>query len=149
VTTVTVLTTAPVNLRKVERRLTQAGYVAAAEAGTVRISRHGRWDAVYTRVFNAARLPDRALQSATQLLGPAPRIAVECSFDDELGRSDAWTTAVDIARAIATEVPLAVLDDHAGTTYLVHPVRGLVSPEEYEAAQRQTPWNCLRRFFDA
>jgi hypothetical protein len=149
VTTVTVLTAAPVNLRKVERRLAQAGYVAAAEAGTVRISRHGRWDAVYTTVFNAARLPDRALQSARQLLGPAPRIAVECSFDDELGQSDAWTTAVDIARAIATEVPLAVLDDHAGTTYLVHPVRGLVSPEEYEAAQRQTPWNCLRRFFDA
>jgi hypothetical protein len=149
VTTVTVLTAAPVNLRKVERRLAQAGYVAAAEAGTVRISRHGRWDAVHTTVFNAARLPDRALQSARQLLGPAPRIAVECSFDDELGRSDAWTTAVDIARAIATEVPLAVLDDHAGTTYLVHPVRGLVSPEEYEAAQRQTPWNCLRRFFDA
>ena len=145
----TVLTAAPVNLRKVERRLAQAGYVAAAEAGTVRISRHGRWDAVYTTVFNAARLPDRALQSARQLLGPAPRIAVECSFDDELGRSDAWTTAVDIARAIATEVPLAVLDDHAGTTYLVHPVRGLVSPEEYEAVQRQTPWNSLRRFFDA
>jgi hypothetical protein len=63
-----------------------------------------------------------------------------------VGRSDCWPTVVDIARAVAAEVPLAVLDDHCGTTYLVHAVRGLIAPEEYEQMRgRATTSDFLRR----
>jgi hypothetical protein len=44
-----------------------------------------------------------------------------------------------------------VLDDHAGTTYLVHPKRGLIGPEEYEAVARRTAPSAgevLRRFLN-
>jgi hypothetical protein len=140
-----VLTSARVNQRRVRRRLTRAGYAVAGEAGSVRVSRHGRGDEVDATVCDLARLPDRAIASATRLLGLPPRDGITCSFDGRAGESDAWSTVVGIARAVAAEVPLAVLDDHAGTTYLVHPHRGLIGPEEYEQARRTSATSDLLR----
>jgi hypothetical protein len=144
---VTVLAVREINRRKVHQRLTRAGYATVAAGGSVRISRHGRWDAVDTYVADATDLPPDARDSAKQLLGLAPSNGITCSFEGEAGRSDAWTTVVDIARAVAAEVPLAVLDDPSGTTYLVHPGRGLIGPEAYAGAQRDTTSDLLRRMF--
>ena len=44
---------------------------------------------------------------------------------------------VVVARAVAADVPLAVVDDLIGTAYLVHPGRGLVGPEEYGPLRRR------------
>jgi hypothetical protein len=71
---------------------------------------------------------------------------VTCSFEGPVGSSDSWPTVVDIACAIAAEVPLAVLDDHAGTAYLVNTKRGLIGPDEYEQMQgRPTTADFFRR----
>jgi hypothetical protein len=133
-TAVTVLTAAHLNHKKVERRLARAGYATVAEDGGLRVSRHGRWDAVTTIAARVADLPRNTVDAARRLLGLAPRTGVTCRFEGAVGFSDSWPTVVDIARAVAAEVPLAVLDDHAGTTYLVHAERGLIAPEEYEQA---------------
>jgi hypothetical protein len=152
VATVTVLTAASLNMRKVERRLSAAGYTVAAEAGGIRFSRHGPRDAVDTAACNVGDLPNSAIDSARQLLGLSPRNGIICAFDGPAGQSPAWTTVIDVARAVAAEVPLAVLDDHAGTTYLVHPGRGLIGPAEYETVRRGMPTSTadmLRRIFGA
>jgi hypothetical protein len=143
VATVTVLAAAHINQQKVQRTLAKAGYATDVEAGRVRVARHGRWDAVDTEPLNLAELPDQRGASARRLLGLRPRDGVTCSFEGDAGTSDSWPTVVDIARAVAAHVPLAVLDDHAGTTYLVHPDRGLIGPQEYRAAQRSTPGSDL------
>jgi hypothetical protein len=145
--TVTVLAAAHINHRKVYRRLAGAGYAVAEDLDGVRVSRHGRWDAVDTSLSRLGDLPDRVIQSAKPLLGFAPRDGITCSFDGPAHESDAWPTVVDIARAVAASVPLAVLDDHVGTSYLVHPGRGLIEPAEYDAVRRTTSTgDLLRRF---
>jgi hypothetical protein len=144
---VTVLTARKINPRKIQQRLIRAGYATVAAGGIVRISRHGRWDAVDTHMADTTDLPLDARDSAKQLLGLAPSSGITCSFDGDAGQSDAWTTVVDIARAVAAEVPLAVLNDHRGTTYLVHPGRGLIGPEAYAGARPDTTSDLLRRMF--
>jgi hypothetical protein len=76
-------------------------------------------------------LSDHLIDQAGQLLGRRPRDGLTCVFDGPVGRSEAWPTVVDIARAAARVAPLAVLDDHAGTIYLIHLDRGLLGPDEY------------------
>jgi len=76
-------------------------------------------------------LSGHTIEQAGQLLGRAPRDGLTCVFDGPAGRSEAWPTVVDVARAAARVAPLAVLDDHAGTLYLIHLDRGLIGPEEY------------------
>ena len=143
----TVLTAGHVDQRRLERRLVRAGYTAVAEGGGLRVSRHGRWDAATMTVSRPAGLPRDTVDGARLLLGLAPRTAVRCRFEGGVRSSDSWPTVLDIARAVAAEVPLAVLDDHAGTRYLVHPSRGLVGPEEYERVRgRAATTDFLRRF---
>jgi hypothetical protein len=133
-TAVTVLTAAKINHRRVERRLVRAGYATVAEEAGLRVSRHGRWDVATMTTSAVADLPRDTLDAAQRLLGLPPRTGVTCRFEGAVGTSDSWPTVVDIARAVAAVAPLAVLNDHAGTTYLVHLVRGLIGPEEYEPA---------------
>jgi hypothetical protein len=145
---VTVLAAARINHRKVREWLAREGYAIVEDADRVAISRHGRWDVVHTGGPDLAALPDLAVQLVKALLGFAPQDGITCAFEDEPRQSDSWPTVVDIARAVASNVPLAVLYDHAGTAYLVHPGRGLIEPEEYEAIRRSTPaGDVLRRFF--
>ena len=69
-------------------------------------------------------------------------------FDGPVGRSEAWPTVVDIARVVARVAPLAVLDDHAGTIYLIHTDRGLIGLDEYEEVRTRSKANSLlRRLF--
>jgi hypothetical protein len=145
-TAVTVLTAANINQRKVERRVVRVGYSVAPHEGGLRVSRHGRLDTVTMTVADIAGLPSDSLDAARRLLGLAPRTGVTCWFEGSVEHSDSWPTVVDIARAVAAEVPLAVLDDHAGTRYLVHAVRGLIAPEEYEQLRgRAATADFLRR----
>jgi hypothetical protein len=145
-TAVTVLAAARINQRKLERRLVRSGYATVPHEHGLRVSRHGRWDAVTTTAPEMADLPGDSVDAARRLLGYPPRAGVTCSFEGAVGHSDSWPTVVDIARAVAAEVPLAVLDDHAGTRYLVHAVRGLIAPDEYEQVRgRPTTSDFLRR----
>jgi hypothetical protein len=141
--TVWVLTTRRIDWHRVERRLTRDGYrttqttVAPADQHTT----------VTVAVPDLATLPTRVVDSARQLLGVNPRHSIACAFETPA----AWPTVVDIARAVAADAPITVLDDHAGTTYLVHPKRGLIGPEEYEAVARRTAPSAgevLRRYLN-
>jgi hypothetical protein len=131
---VTVLTAFPIKRRKLARRLIRGGYECAATATELRVWQKDGHGAV-TVLLPAARtvtdLPDSVAESATQLLGLAPRHGIACGFDGVMGQSPEWLTVIDIACAVAADTPLAVLDDHAGTVYLIHPGRGLIGPEEY------------------
>src|SRR2546426_743961 len=111
----TVLTAARINHRKVARRLARSGYTTVADPLGERVSRHGRWDAAYTNKCDVADLPRAVIDTARKLIGLRPRDGIICSFEGSPGEADAWLTVVAIARAVAAEVPLAVLDDHAGT----------------------------------
>jgi hypothetical protein len=145
-TAVSVLTAARINRRRVDRRLARAGYTAVAQDDGVRVSRSGSGDAVTMSTAALADLPGPSLDAARRLLGLSPSSVVTCRFDGAVGQSEAWAMVVDIARAVAAEVPLAVLDDHAGTTYLIHAGRGLIPPEEYEQLAGTTrPTDFLRR----
>jgi hypothetical protein len=145
-TAVTVLAAATISQRKLERRLVRAGCAVAGSDQGLRVSRHGRWDAVTTTSPRIADLPGASVDAARRLLGFPPRSGLTCLFDGPVGESDSWPTVVDIARAVAAGVPLAVLDDHAGTTYLVHAVRGLIAPDEYEQIRgRASTSDFLRR----
>ena len=127
-TAVSVLTAANINLRKVMRTLEREGYTAVAHDGVIEVSRDGVVSASPTRLDD---LPSDRLDVARRMLGLRPWSGVTCRFDGAVGAAETWTTVVDIARAVAAVVPLAVLDDHAGTTYLIHSKRGLVPPEEF------------------
>jgi hypothetical protein len=143
---VTVLSAATIKLRNVQRGLVGAGYAMVPQDAGLQVSRHGRWDAVTITATRMADLPGDTVDAAQRLLGLAPRTGVTCSFEGSVGESDSWPTVVDIARAVAAKVPLAILDDHAGTTYLVHAERGLIAPEEYEQVRgRPTTADFLRR----
>ena len=138
-TTVTVLTSRRIDPGRLDRRLARAGYTTTAGAGGVRIHRPADASGVDATMPDIDDLPDAMRSAACELFGGPPRCALACSFDGPAAPSDDWATVVDIARAVAADVPLAVLDDHAGTTYLVHPKRGLVGPDEYRAIPRRNP----------
>ena len=98
---VTVLSTAKINQRRVERRLVRTGYAVEPHDGGLQIARHGRWDAVTTTTARIDDLPSDSIATARRLLGNRPRTGVTCSFEGSVGSSDSWPTVVDIARAIA------------------------------------------------
>jgi hypothetical protein len=142
----TILTTRRIDWRRVERRLTPDGYLTTQNS----VSRSDGRAAVSVAVPDLAALPDRVVDSARRLLGVKPKHAIACTFETP-ETQPAWPTVVDIARAVAADAPITVLDDHAGTTYLVHPKRGLIGPEEYEAVARRTAPSAgevLRRYLD-
>jgi hypothetical protein len=119
VTEALILAATRINAKKVARRLERAGRpVTAVSLTAARI----------------ADLPVDTAEVAERLLGLPPRAGLTCAYDGAAG----WAAVVEIARAVAAEVPLAVVDDLAGTTYLVHAERGLIPPDEYER-QRGRP----------
>ncbi len=127
-TAVSVLTAANINLGKVVRRLERDGYTTVGRGGVLEVSRAAVVTASSTRLDD---LPPDRLDVARRMLGLRVWSGLDCRFDGPLGAGEAWTVVVDIARAVAAVVPLAVLDDHAGTSYLIHSKRGLVPPEEF------------------
>jgi hypothetical protein len=141
--TIWILTTRRIDRRKVERRLGRDGYLVAQDT----VSRPDRQITVTITRPDPATLPTRVVDSARQLLGVNPRHSIACTFETQ----SAWPAVVDIARAVAADTPITVLDDHAGTTYLVHPKRGLIGPEEYEVVARRTAPSAgefLRRYLN-
>jgi hypothetical protein len=143
--TVTVLAAGRISRARVERRLARAGYELTTGADSVRVVPPGGGESVVITTTDLAAVPESAVQAAKPLLGFAPRSGITCGFDGPVGRSDAWPTVVDIARAVAATVPLAVLDDHHGDNYLVHPRRGLIPRAEYDAAPRTPSTSDLLR----
>ena len=145
-TAVTVLTAATINQRRVVRRLTKVGYATPAEGGQVQVSPAGGGATVTMTASRLTELPKESLDAARRVLGLQPWNGVICRFEGPLETSDAWPTVVDIARAVAAEVPLAVLDDHAGTTYLIHVKQGLIPPDDYnQVIGNAKPNDFLRR----
>jgi hypothetical protein len=139
-TTVTILVAAKITEKKLAQRLLRAGCTVEPHEEGLLVT------PVIVSVRGADDLPADTVEIAEQLLGLPPRIAVTCRFEGPVSQSPAWPTVVDIARAVAAEVPLAVLDDHTGISYLVHKVRGLIAPVEYEKARGRPPTNeVLRR----
>jgi hypothetical protein len=126
-----VLTSARIDLRRLERQLAREGCSTARRAGGLRVWHNGESSVVDTSMAVVDDLSDHVIDQAGQLLGRPPGDGLTCVFDGPAGRSEAWPTVVDIARAAAKVAPLAVLDDHAGTIYLIHLDRGLIGPEEY------------------
>jgi hypothetical protein len=145
-TTVTVLAGRRISRRRLRRRLARSGYATFGEE-PLRISHDGR-GVIQAAAADPDDLPERVTESARQLLGIPARYGLTCSFAGPAGGTEEWTTVVAVARAVAADVPLAVLDDLRGTAYLVHPERGLVGPEEYEPLRRGTTTSdVLRRLF--
>jgi hypothetical protein len=146
---VTVLSAVRIDPRKLERRLARAGCGVVHLPSGLRILRNGESTAVDISVAMVDQLPDVMIDQAWQLLGRRPREGLTCVFDGPVGRSEAWPTVIDIARAAAFVAPLAVLNDQAGTTYLIHLDRGLIGPEEYKDVRvRPRQGNSLlRRLF--
>lgn len=144
-----VLTTVRIDLRRLERQLAREGCSTARSASGLRVWRDGESSVVDTSMASVDDLSDQVIDQAGQLLGRPPGDGLSCVFDGPAGRSEAWPTVVDIARAAAKVAPLAVLDDHAGTIYLIHLDRGLIGPEEYaDVRVKFTPANpLLRRLF--
>lgn len=142
---VTVLAASRIDQRKVQSRLARMGCTTAATPGGLRVWRLSESFAVDTSMPNLDDLSEVIIDPAAQLLGRPPRGCLSCSFDGPADRSGAWSTVVDIARAVAAVVPLAVLDDHAGTSYLIHPDQGLIGPRQYEAIPRISPSSELLR----
>ena len=128
---VTVLAGVGINRRKLRRRLVRAGYQTAWVGNTLSVSPDIGQGTVSITTLTVSELPEGVAESARELLGFRPRDGITCGFDGRPGESVAWPTVIDVARAVAAQVPLAVLDDHAGTLYLIHPGRGLIGPEEY------------------
>jgi hypothetical protein len=139
----TILTTRRIDWRRVGRRLARDGYLTTEDT----VSRADQQVTVTVTRPDPAALPAQVVDSARHLLGVNPTHSIACAYEKE----SAWPAVVDIARAVAADAPITVLDDHAGTTYLVHPKRGLIGPEEYEAVARRTAPSAgevLRRFLN-
>lgn len=134
--TVAVLTGRRVNWRRLRRRLAAAGYTTTDR----RVAQGNGRGAVDLARTDLAGLPDRAARSARQLLGVPPRDGVSCSFAGPAAPSEEWSTVVALARAVAADVPLAVLDDLVDTAYLVHPGIGLLGPDEYRSIPEPRPF---------
>lgn len=140
---VTVLAAVKINQRRVARRLERAGCTVTPSGSGLVVSRAGGPD---VEVAPAGRLRTDSADAARELLGGPARTGLTCRFDGPAGEGDAWPVVVDVARAVAAEVPLAVLDDHAGTVFLVHGERGLVDPGEYERMRgRPSTSDIMRR----
>ena len=146
VAAVTVLTAARIDLRGLERQLAREGCLTARRAGGLRVWHDGESSVVDTSMAIVDGLSDHVIDQAGQLLGRRPRDGLTCVFDGSVGRSEAWPTVVDIARAVARVAPLAVLDDHAGTIYLIHLDRGLIGYEDVRIKSKQAN-PLLRRLF--
>jgi hypothetical protein len=145
--TVMVLTAVHINHSTVRRRLSRTGYELTHGSIGFRAARHGRWDAVDVTATRMVDVTDQVVESARALLGFRPNDGFTCSFDGPVLQSDAWPTVVEVARAVAASVPLAVLDDGVGNIYLVHPDRGLIGREAYEAVTgTASTGELLRRF---
>ncbi len=127
----TVLTGTRVDLRRLERQIAREGCLTARSASGLRVWHDGESSVVDTSMAIVDDLSDHVIDQAGQLLGRRPGGGLICVFDGPVGRSEAWPTVVDIARASAKVAALAVLDDHAGTIYLIHLDRGLIGPDEY------------------
>lgn len=121
--TATILTVAAVRMPRVRRRLARSGYAVAGDHHTpVRVTRDGT--TVEVSAVDPAALPAATAGAARELLGLAPRHALRCASE----RPAAWEAVLDVARAVAASVPLAVLADADGVVHLVHPRDGLVEP---------------------
>jgi hypothetical protein len=138
---VAILAAVQINRRRVERRLIRAGYTIDG----ARVSRTGEPHAVLIKTADLVGLGDVVLDPAARSLGFRPRDGIECELEGRAQESPAWPMVVDIARAVAKEVPLAVLDDGAGTSYLIHPGRGLVVPPDYDQLGSSSTGDFLRR----
>jgi hypothetical protein len=143
---VTILTGRRIDWRKVERRLTRSGYVTTQET----VATADQRTTVTIAVPDLAALPAHVLDSARQLLGVNPKHSIACRFETSptdnsstQNSSDAWPTIVEIAKAVAADTPITVLDDHAGATYLVHPKRRRTAPSAGEVLRRYL-WRPMR-----
>lgn len=143
------LTSGRIDLHRLERQLAREGCLSARGASGLRVWRDAESSVVDTSVARVDGLSEHSLEQAGQVLGRTPKDALICVFDGPVGQAEAWPTVVDIARAAARSAPLAVLDDHAGTMYLIHLDRGLISPDEYQDVRiRSKQANpLLRRLF--
>ena len=142
---VTVLTSGRIDLPRLERQLAREGLTIARRNGGLRVRHDGESSVVDMSMAIMDELSDGVFDQAVQLMGRAPRAGLTCVFDGSVGRSEAWPTVVDIARAVARVAPLAVLDDHAGAIYLIHIDRGLIDLDEYEEVRTQSKANSLLR----
>ena len=145
---VTVLTSGRIDLSRLERQLAREGLITTHREGGLRVSDDRQSSVVDTSMAIMDGVSDEVFDQAVRLMGRSPRAGLTCVFDGPVGRSEAWPTIVDIARAVARVAPLAVLDDHAGTIYLVHIDRGLIDLDEYEELRTRSKANSLlRRLF--
>ncbi len=152
--TIWILTTRRIDWRKLERRLSRDGHLSAQDTSAQdtstqdtstqdtstqdTVSRADQQITVTVDRPDLAALPTHVIDSARRLLGVNPTHSIACTCETQSAGPAVPDIVVDIARAVAADAPITVLDDHAGTTYLVHPKRGLVGPEEYEAVARRT-----------
>jgi hypothetical protein len=144
--TVTVLTGSALDLHKIERRLARSGCATTRITGGLRVIYAGH--VVDARVAAGSGLPFQMTKGASELIGTQPKSGLICSFDGPVGTSDAWATVIAIAKAVAAAAPLAVLDDHAGSLYLVNPNEGLINATDIQPARGTTPASALlRRLF--
>jgi hypothetical protein len=144
--TVTVLTGSPLDLHKLERRLARARCSTTRMVGGLRVTYAGY--AAEVRVVAGKALPHQMIKGASELIGTPPKTGLTCVFDGSVGQSEAWTTVLEIAKAAAALAPLAVLDDQAGSQYLVNPNEGLINATEIQPARGNTPASALlRRLF--
>lgn len=118
----TVLTTRRIDRRRLARRLAAAGFTPQTGTGSLRVT-----PAVEVAAGDPANLPADVRTRAARLLGVPPREVLTCSGAFDADRA----TIVAVAQAVAADAPIAVLDDGAATTYLVHPRDGLIGPEVY------------------
>jgi hypothetical protein len=143
---VTVLTGSAVDLHKLERRLARARCSTTRMAGGLRVTCGG--SAADVSLVAGKSLPYQMIKGASELIGTPPITGLACIFDGPVSQSEAWTTVLEIAKAAAAVAPLAVLDDHAGSQYLVNPNEGLINATEIQPARGTTPASALlRRLF--
>lgn len=160
-----ILTTVAVDVHKLEEALSRSGHSMVWDARGCLLSRGGTTIAVHDSSATLHDLPDRVAAGARTLLGRRPKVRLTCQYDAtaapggpavggtarggaaEGADGEGWRMVLDVARAVAGRVPLAVLVDPAGTVRLVHPERGLVSDQQYQAQKRPNPVaDLLRRF---
>jgi hypothetical protein len=143
---VTVLTGSPLDPHKLERRLARARCSTTRIAGGLRVACAGT--VVDVSVMAGRALPYQMIKTTAELIGTPPAAGLNCVFDGPVGESEAWATVIEVAKAAGAVAPLAVLDDHAGSLYLVNPNQGLISATEVNPARGTSPaGSLLRRLF--
>lgn len=162
-----ILTTVSVDVHRLEDALARAGHTMVWDARGCLLSRDDTTITVHDSTATVHDLPDRVAAAARTLLGRRPKMRLTCQYEVPAtagpgtaaggapvagasggdGDGGGWGMVVDVARAVAGRVPLAVLVDSAGAVRLVHPERGLVTEQQYEAEKRPNPVaDLLRRF---